>query len=103
VCDDHPTYSGTVAHYLAGLAGVLGDHERSDHYFRRASSISESLGAAWASAATALWWAKTLDARSGPRSQIDDLLHTAIELSTTHGYEALRHDAAALQRHDDDR
>ena len=101
-CDD-VTAEGPVAHFLGGLAGVLGRYEAADEYFTRAAALSARVDAKFFAARTGLAWARLLIARgaSGDAVKARVLLTNALGTATAHGYATVeRHAAAALQQLD---
>ncbi len=89
-----------VAHYLGGLASVLGRWEESEAYFVEATRLNNRAGAEFSGARTNLSWGRMLGMRraSGDVEKAQDLLAKAKLIATTHGYAAVEwHATAALQ------
>jgi hypothetical protein len=97
VCYDRPTFTGLVAHYLGGLAAVLGRHDVADAHYSAALSTALALGAKWARASTSLAWSRALLQRRGP-GDVDraaPLLADAVALSSENGYGTLERSSRA--------
>ena len=89
-----------VAHYLGGLASVLGRWEESEAYFIEATQFNNRAGAQFANARTDLSWGRMLGSRraAGDASKARDLLTRAHATATAHGYGSVeRHAFASLQ------
>jgi hypothetical protein len=92
-----------VAHYLGGLASVLGRWEESEAYFVESTGLNNKVGATFSSARTNLSWGRMLGRRQAPGDTVKarDLLTMAHTTATAHGYGGVERLAvAALQRLD---
>jgi class 3 adenylate cyclase/tetratricopeptide (TPR) repeat protein len=94
------TTSGPIAHYLGGLATVLGRHDEADAYLAQSAASSHRAGAKFFAARTDLLWGRMLAERQAPydseRARV--LLTKAHAAAETNGYGSVeRRAAAALQ------
>ena len=91
--------SGTSAHYLGGLAGVLGRAEEADRLFAEATAINERMGMRFFGARTALEWGKLLASRGRPGDldRARRLLEEAHATAETNGYEVVAARAASAK------
>jgi ATP/maltotriose-dependent transcriptional regulator MalT len=96
VIDNGLTTQGPVAHYLGGLATVLGRYDQADHYFAEADRMSNVMKARFFSARTDVAWAKMLltRGRSGDGQQAGRLLAQAHATATRFGYGTVARRAA---------
>jgi hypothetical protein len=96
-CYDRPTFTGFVAHYLGGLATILGQYAEAEIYFAAAASSAARMGATWAAACTQLAWGRLLVARSasGDRERAQTMLTEAQILADAHGYATVARRARA--------
>jgi len=80
--------SGTSAHYLGGLAGVLGRPDEADRLFAEATAINERMGMRFFGARTALEWGKLLASRGRPGDldRAQRLLDGADTIAVANGY-----------------
>jgi hypothetical protein len=90
------TVQGPVAHYLAGLAMVLGDFEGADTLFARASEFNEAVGGHFFAARTQLWWGELAAERTDrpDRSLALERLTASHELARKEGYQKVATRAA---------
>ena len=92
---------GPVAHYLGGLATVLGRYDDADAYFTQAAASCERADAKFFAARTNLSWGT--DARrarrSGDAERARELLTEAQTAAEAYGYANVERRAAAALQH----
>lgn len=88
---------GPVAHYVAGLASVLGRHAEAESRYEESAAFSEQVGAKFFAGMTALSWGRMLVERAGPgdRERGEVLLQKALASASTNGYATVERRAAA--------
>ena len=89
-----------VAHYLGGLATVLGRWAESEAYFAESGQLNDRMGSRFSSARTDLSWARMLIERnvSGDAERARVLLERAHAAGAAHGYRGVERRAAAALR-----
>jgi len=88
---------GPVAHYVAGLASVLGRHAEAESRYVESAEFCEQVGAKFFAALTELSWGRMLIDRAGPgdREQGKVLLRKALTSAAANGYGTVERRAAA--------
>jgi tetratricopeptide (TPR) repeat protein len=96
VIDNGLTIQGPVAHFLGGLATVLGVYDQAESYFAEADRMSKGMKARFFSARTDVAWAKMLlvRGRSGDGGRARQLLAEAHANATRLGYGTVARRAA---------
>jgi tetratricopeptide (TPR) repeat protein len=85
-----------IAHYLGGLAALLGRYEEADEHFERAIALQRQIPAPLWMARTFYWYGRTLlerpaEARGADAERARDLIAESVALASSHG-------AAVLER-----
>jgi DNA-binding SARP family transcriptional activator/class 3 adenylate cyclase len=92
---------GPVAHFLGGLAAVVGEFDMAEEHFGAAHHAAVEAGATYFTARTELEWARMLVARGrqGDRARAAQLLQQARDASMKYGYGGIiRRSDAELDR-----
>ena len=90
------TSEGPIAHYVAGLAAVLGRYDEAESRFARSAEISERAGAKFFAARTDLIWGRMLVERDAPGDNEQARVHfeRALAAATANGYGTIERRAA---------
>ena len=88
---------GPVAHYLGGLATVLGHFAEADAYFARSAAMSQRMGAKFFAVRTDLLWARMLMQRGAPgdAAQARARLTSARDVASANSYGVVERRAVA--------
>jgi hypothetical protein len=95
-CYDRASYAGFVSHYLGLLSTTLGRYSEAERFFESATLDAARLDARWATACTALGWARLCLARRAPDDdeRARALLTKASALAAANGYATIGRRAA---------
>jgi class 3 adenylate cyclase/tetratricopeptide (TPR) repeat protein len=87
-----------VAHFLGGLACLLGRFEEAQSHFEEAEQMNTEASAKFSAARTSYEWGRMLLKRDGPgdRQRGLDMVHTAHSAATVYGYGAVARQAEAV-------
>jgi hypothetical protein len=96
--DNGSTTEGPIAHYLGGLATVLGRYRYAQTHFEEALDKCERMEAKFFTARIQLSWARMLKARGKPGDarRIDDLVASSLMTAKKYRYATVARRAEAL-------